>query len=115
VIKVVEEGTYKLIETKHLTKILKLKRNNFAWISAGEIGEILISSHKPHRIDHVLAKGRYRMYEVVDEKDFTDLIHLELHIGNGSWQGYLLPKGLPNGIKRRKIIPTREVITKSLD
>lgn len=117
-IKLTEQGTYRLIETARHIKILVLsedeKRKVFVWINAAPIGEILVASHKPHKIDHILAIGKYRIYEVKDEPQLTDLIHLELFVGDGIWQGYLLPTGLPgNEKKRNRIIPTKEIITKS--
>lgn len=114
-IKLIREGQYTLIETKGQTKIITLNSKKlFAWINAADIGEILVTSHKSHKIDHILAMGKYRMYEVKDEPKLTDLVHLELLVGEGVWQGYLLPTGLPNDKKKRnRIIPTNELITKS--
>lgn len=102
-----------MIETKRDIKILKLKNiGNFVWINAAPIGEILVTTRKPHKTDHALAIGRYRLYDVKGEKDFTDLLHLELFVGDGTWQGYILPTGLPkNGKKRGRIVPTKETIT----
>ena len=114
-IKLLQQGTYSLIETRRHVKILSLdSKNMFAWIVAGEIGEILVVSHKSHKVDHILSTGKYRMYEVKDEPDITDLVHLELLAGDAVWQGYLLPTGLPTDEKKRnRIIPTKETITKS--
>ena len=114
-IKRLQEGQYNLIETKAQTKILTLDdKQTFAWVNAAEIGEILVTSHKTHDIDHILSTGKYRMYEVKDEPKLTDLIHLELLVGDGIWQGYLLTSGLPSETKKRnRIIPTTEIITKS--
>jgi hypothetical protein len=43
-------------------------------------------------------------------------MHLELSIGKGQWQGYLLLTGLPTNKKRRnRIIPTKEVISIAQD
>lgn len=114
-IKLVQSGHYTLIETKGQTKILTLdSRQTFAWVHVDEIGEILITSHKSHKIDHLLASGKYRLYEVEDEPKLTDLLHLELLVGEGVWQGYLLTTGLPTDKKRRnRIIPTQEIITTS--
>jgi len=114
-IKVVREGSYKLVETKGQIKILTLDgKSVFAWINLKNIGEILVASHNPHKTDHILALGRYRMYKVKDEPKLVDLNHLELFVGNGKWQGYLLPTGLPeNKKKRSRIMPTRETITAS--
>jgi hypothetical protein len=113
-IALVTTGYYTLMETYRHTKILTLDEIPLVWINATTIGEILIASHKMHRTDHLLAKGKYRLYEVKDEPKLTDLLHLELHVGNGMWQGYLLPTGLPTEThKRNRIIPTKETITKS--
>lgn len=114
-IQLIQNGTYKLLETKNQTKILILdKKQTFAWINAVGIGEILVTSHKKHHTDCILAIGQYRLYQVKDEPDLTDLMHLELFVGDGNWQGYLLPTHLPTDEKKRnRIIPTHETITKS--
>jgi hypothetical protein len=114
-IRVIEEGKYQLIETKRQTKILNLdNKRTFAWINASDIGEILVTTHKKHKTDNILAIGRYRLYGVKDEPNLTDLQHLELYVGDNTWQGYLLTTGLPkNEKKRSRIIPTNEMITKS--
>lgn len=112
-IQIVREGNYRLIETKHQTKLLYLDSAAYAWINTEQMGEILVSTHKPHKADCLLAQGRYRLYNVKDEKRLTDLLHLELSVGSGKWQGYLLLTGLPEGEKKRnRIIPTQEIITK---
>lgn len=112
-IKILDQGTYHLIETKGQTKILTIdKKKTFAWVNAEDIGEILVTTHKSHEVDHLLAIGKYRLYEVKDEKDLADTKHLELFVGDGTWQGYLLPTGLPTDTKiRNRIIPTKEIIT----
>lgn len=114
-IRLVKEGSYKLVETKNLTKILILDENKiYTVIYAPEIGKLLVRSTEKHESSSTLAVGKYRLYDVKDESSLTDLMHLELLVGNGVWQGYLLPTGLPTetDIKNR-IIPTYEIITKS--
>lgn len=113
-IKVLKEGSYELIETKQKTKILILDNTeSYAWIHSKNIGEMLVSSNKSHVANSTLASGKYRLYDISDEPTITDLIHLELLIGQGKWQGYLLPTGLPTTRdKRNRIIPTHECITK---
>lgn len=113
-IQLLQEGEYELIETKGQTKVLILKNESvYAWVYADEIGEILVTSHKSHVVDHILAIGKYRLYEVKKEPGLTDLAHLELSVGDGVWQGYLLPNDLPTNKKiRNRIIPTKEIITK---
>ncbi|MBI1863190.1 hypothetical protein HYS00_03655 [Candidatus Microgenomates bacterium] len=110
------EGHYILVETKAQIKILTLgDAKTYAWVYAKDIGELLVSSHLQHIVDHVLCVGRYRLYEVKDEPALTDLTHLELFVGGGKWQGYLLPTGLPKAGKvRSRIIPTQETISKSM-
>lgn len=108
-------GTYKLIETKHHTKVLYLDNDTFAWVEPVNIGEILVTSHAIHKTDCVLSIGEYRIYHVDDEPNITDLLHLELEVGNMHWQGYLLLTGLPDDSKKRgRIVPTIEVITDKL-
>lgn len=110
-ITLIKTGEYKLIETKEDTKILYLDDQIFAWVHPRSIGEILVVSHRQHRLDCVLSIGRYDIYGVKDEPSLTDLQHLELEVGRYSWQGYLLPTGLPNDRKKRaRIIPTPQLI-----
>lgn len=105
-------GSYKLIETKHNTKILYLDDDAFAWVEPKNIGEILVVTHKMHRTDCILSVGDFYMYDVVDEPGLSDQIHLELEAGKNVWQGYLLLSGLPDSHKKRgRIIPTLETIT----
>lgn len=114
-ITLLQAGSYHLLETKGHTKILTLDgRRTYAWVVAGNIGEILVTSHKTHRVDHLLAIGKYRLYDVTDEPSLRGVHHLELLVGQGIWQGYVMPSGLPNETKKRnRIIPTNEIITKS--
>lgn len=110
-IKLVKQGTYKLIETKHNTKILYLDHKTYAWVEIVGLGEILIASHKAHKTDCVLGVGEYHIYDVIDEPTLSDQLHLELEVGHRAWQGYLLLTGLPTATKKRKrIVPTREII-----
>jgi len=113
-ITVVKTGSFFLIETKEQTKILILdNKETFAWVNVKSIGEILVASHKQHKADAILSAGHYRLYDVNEESSLSDQLHLELSVGEGLWQGYLLPTGLPKGKKiRNRIIPTREIITK---
>lgn len=112
-ITVLQKGLYTLIETRDHVKILTLDDKVYVWITAENIGEILVSSHNPHKADHVLATGAYRIYEVEDEPDLADLRHLELNVGERLWQGYLLLTGLPDDDKKSsRIIPTHEVVSR---
>ncbi len=111
-IKLVKEGRYELSESKNQTKILTLDKKIYAWINALEIGELLVSIYKIPLLECIISAGNYRLYEVRNEPELTDLLHLELFVGDGLWQGYLLISGLPGrGKKRVRIIPTREKIT----
>lgn len=111
-IKTLQTGSYRLQETKGHVKILNLDGQDYAWVAAEGIGEILVTSHVPHKMDHMLATGSYNIYDVTDEPKLSDQQHMELEVGRQLWQGYLLLTGLPNDSKKRsRIIPTREIIT----
>ncbi len=111
-IRTIRSGFYKLVETKNNTKILYLDNDAFAWVEPKIIGEILVITHNIHKTDCILAIGHYHLHEVIDEPNLSDQVHLELEVGRGSWQGYLLLTGLPNDSKKRgRIIPTHEIIT----
>ena len=109
-----KRGQYKLIENKANTKILYLDDSVYAWVEPVTIGEILIYSHTSHKTDCILSIGTYHLYDVDDEPALSDQQHLELEVGDGQWQGYLLLTGLPDDKhKRSRIVPTHEVITSS--
>lgn len=113
-IKLLQKGQYKLLETKAQTKILILDdKQTYAWVNIEDLGEILVTSHNTLETDTTLSVGDYFLYDVEDEPELVDLEHLELSVGNGIWQGYLLLTGLPTDKDiRNRIIPTKEVITK---
>src|SRR3989344_2782276 len=113
-IKLLKQGSYQLIQTKGETRLLVLNNNYYAWIIADRIGDILvISKNKPQRL-YQIARGNYRLYDVADEPKLADTHHLELYTGEGLWQGYLLPTGLPKAKDlRNRIIPTKEIITQT--
>ena len=115
-IRLLKQGKYSLTETFDHTKILMLDEyKKFAWVNATNIGDILVSTHRKFNPSATISTGTYRMYEVKDESKLTDLVHLELFVGNGRWQGYLLPTGLPtNSKKRNRVIATNEIITRSV-
>lgn len=111
-ISIYRKGLYKLIETKHHTKVLYLDNDIYAWVEPPTIGEILVASRNVHKTDCVLSVGHYHLYQVENEPHLSDQIHLELEVGHELWQGYLLLSGLPDKHKKRgRIIPTHEVIT----
>jgi hypothetical protein len=113
-IRLIDQGKYNLFETFEHTKILNVGDQHFAWINAGgDIGDILVATKRDFNPSATISRGTYRLYDIKGEPKLTDLLHLELFIGDGKWQGYLLPKGLPNGVKRHKIIATSEIITKT--
>lgn len=111
-ITLLKQGQYKLIKTKHQTKVLYLDEDMYAWVVFDGAIQILVTSHNLHKSDCLLSTGRYRLYEVADEPQLSDQQHLELEAGNNIWQSYLLLTGLPdNDKKRSRIIPTAEIIT----
>lgn len=111
-IRVAQEGFYKLIETKNQVKILYLDNDIFAWPETKQYGEMLVTSHRLHKTDCTLSVGHYYIYAVEDEERLIDNKHLELEVGLDKWQGYLLLTGLPDDRKiRARIIPTHEIIS----
>lgn len=114
-IQILARGEYRLIETEHHTKVLILdEKNEYVWVNVENIGEILVITHKTYKKDALLSVGKYRLYDGEDEPEYIDGKHLELQVGCGYWQGYLLPTGLPTEEKKRnRIIPTAELLTKT--
>lgn len=111
-IQVIKKGNYKLIETSQQIKIMYLDNSAYIWLHIRGIGHVLEISHKPHSAEHLLACGNYRIYEVKGEPDLVDQQHLELFVGEGCWQGYLLLTGLPtDNHARTRMVPTKEVIS----
>lgn len=114
-IKLVDSGIYELVQTVNQAKVLTLHgRKHYAWINAQNIGEILVATKKLHKISYIISSGKFRLYEVRDEPEFTDLFHLELLVEGGKWQGFILPTKLPTlADNKNRIIPTDELITKT--
>ncbi len=58
--------------------------------------------------------GKYRKYEVKNEQSFKNGVYLELSVGMGKWNCYILPTGLPNkNSPEKSILVTKECITKT--
>ena len=112
-LKIVDHGCYHLYESSEQDKILIMdKKRTYRWKKLHDSGEIISGSAKNSESDHLLAIGKYRLYTVKDETDLSDGDHLELFIGDGKWQGYLLPLGLPLNKKiNYQILATDEIIT----
>jgi hypothetical protein len=110
--KLIKEGNYILIETKMNTKVLILQHTGiFAWVNAFGIGELLVKTERKFSLQNILATGSFKLYDIIDEPNLTDLQHLELEVGKDKWQGYLLTRGLPNARERKhRIIPTYELV-----
>lgn len=114
-IKLIKSGRYKLIRTKHYVKILYLDKDAFAWIEPPKIHELLVTTHRQHKTDCLLSVGRYNLYDLKDDQRFSSHLRLELEVGEGQWQGYLLLNGLPTDQKIRcGIIPAHDVVTGSV-
>lgn len=112
-VKLLKTGTYQILGTREYGIMIFLDEQGYHWSWARGIGELLTLSRREHRPNHTLAQGQYRIYNVKDDPDFTDLLHLELALGAHKWQGYLLLTGLPDKKRiRRRIVPTEEVISR---
>lgn len=111
-IKLIKKGQYKLVATLDHKRMLYLDGQGYQWAYAEHIGDLFAFSKHLHTQNYVLAVGEYRIYRVKNEPKLVDLDHLELEIGNGQWQGYLLLTGLPTARKiRSRVEATREVIS----
>ena len=105
-------GNYRIGLTRHRTKVLYLDEHTYIWLTARDIGDILVHTHREQAIEIMLSSGHYFMYQVEDEPNLADTRHLELQYGQTTWQGYLLPTGLPDEQHiRKRIIPTHQIIT----
>lgn len=110
-VRVLKSGKYKLIETRQQVKILYLDEVPYVWLFIPEIGHVLEFTYRLHVTDHKLAAGNYRLYDVKNDRRFSQHKHLELFVGEGQCQGYLLLTDLPTEKKRRsRIIATKELI-----
>jgi len=115
-IRVLRTGQYNLIATREFSRLLILDgKTIYEWITWKGVGELNLSARKITQTESVLSMGKYRLYEVKNEPSITEMIHLELLVGIGKWQGYLLPDGLPAiQDKKVRITSTSERITRSL-
>ena len=112
-IKLIDKGRYALVETYSHTKILRLGKSKYAWIDTSK-GELLVKTKRAYRGSLTLSARQYRLYEVENERDLPNALHLELNTGNGKWQAYILPSGLPNESKpRAPMLPRARSITVS--
>lgn len=111
-IKILKRGSYQLYEIDNFTKMFCLDNlRTYKWMNTTT--EFFENQNNIQPIT-TLAIGRYFLYDVNEEEALTNLQHLELYLGKRTWQGYLLPGGLPTKKeKKKKIVPTEEIITKS--
>jgi hypothetical protein len=107
-----QQGTYSIAGTKDHKTMLTLDDVQYLRSYAPKIGDLLTFAKHEHTVDHLIVDGKYRIYKVKGEPNLVDLEHLELSVGRGKWQGYLLLTGLPTARKiRSRIVTTDEVIT----
>ena len=113
-IKLIEQGNYQLVGTKHHVTILYLNKRRYIWLWAKHIGQMLVlSKYTTDEESYILAQGKFKLFDVIKEPHLVDLPHLQLSIDGKKWQGYLLLNGLPTGkASKRRIIYTDEVINK---
>lgn len=109
-------GDYKLVGINNNTKLLLLEGlQPIYWIAVNATQKIFVAPEKYCVQQYVISQGKYRIYEVTKEQGLTNAVHMELLLDTKRWQGYLLPEGFPNILKKRmRIIPTKQIITKTL-
>jgi hypothetical protein len=113
-IKLIDQGNYRLVGTKHHVTILYLNDQRYVWIWAKHIGQILVfSKYTTDEESYILAQGKFKLFDVIKEPNLIDLPHLQLSIDPKKWQSYLLLKGLPTvKTPKRRIVQTNEFINK---
>lgn len=113
-VKLLESGRYRLVETTSNLKALMLTGGRtFLWKNYGCSGKIQQTTKlDTNQICCVLAANNYRLYNISDEQGLTNGTHLELYVGKSKWQSYLLAKGLPGEKGKKAITKINEVITK---
>jgi len=113
-IQLIGSGSYRLNGAGDSARLITLvsykDRRTYAW---GVSNGIQLVDQEPDETYYALGAGKYRLYQVSDEPGLTNQLHLELSLGEGIWQGYLLPEGLPDRRKTKTMIPVKELITKS--
>jgi len=77
-IRLLSTGEYILNETKNFHKILSLEeKGTYGWIYVPKgFYEILVASQMKDGTDHRLATGKYRLYDVKREMEFSKGQHL---------------------------------------
>ena len=115
-VKAIKQGEYQLLGLDEQNKVLHLShKKKYIWERKGGVGEIRLGKLDDTKRSKMLASGKYRIYEVLDDAKLANGYHLELSTGKGKWQGYLLTKGLPGEENMSSIIiPTIQLITKSV-
>lgn len=113
-IQLVESSSYKLVETKNNLKALILDTiPGYLWTNVGCDGSLDYTKLDTSQICCILSANNYRLYEVANEPNLKNGLHLELYVGKRKWQAYLLTKGFPTPKnKKRPISKIDEVITK---
>lgn len=111
-ITVIDRGSYCLLENKKQGKMLIFDgKKSYSIKDYGSLKKIYFNPLRNVKNDCLLCMGNFRLYKVSNEEHLSSNFHLELNIGQGQWQGYLLPKGLPKNRTINKIIPTQELIS----
>lgn len=112
-ITVIRTGAYRLFETHEKKGLLVLDgKSIYSWDLKNTPEKLWISPRTSIKTHTTLSTGKYRLYDVKNESNLTENLHLELMIAQGKWQGYVLPTGFPREVNTKKqIIPTEERIT----
>jgi hypothetical protein len=112
-ITLLQSGKYTLLQAIEEVKALLLDKKLFGWDEVVAEEELVFFSLKQFHPIGISTTGKYRLYEVKGEKKLVNAIHLELFAGDGKWEGYLLPDGLPTKeVPRKKIVRIDQTITK---
>jgi len=113
-IKIVKRGDYQLVEMKNSTKIFVLDSTKALLWNTDTVSLLDVFLPLQSQLA-LLARGKYMLYDVKNEEQYTQTLHWELSLGKRTWQGYLLTNGLPTKKEPSKpITPTTEILTKTV-
>lgn len=115
-IRLIQWGRYKLAIIAEDTTILSVDNEIYSLFPHANKIELFNELASPMGPESAITlhQGDYRMYDVYDELQLAETIHLELEDEDGYVTSYLLPRGLPNETWRRvRQILTDQQITNS--
>lgn len=113
-IRLIQWGRYRLAIIAEGNTIMSIDGRTYSLFSNSNTLELFDELAASIRAEAAITlhHGDYRMYDVYDELDLAETIHLELEDEDGYVKSYLLPHGLPEESRRQvRQLPTTQQIT----